>query len=277
MTKPTLLALGIGACAAFFAALAGAADGAARWLCAWVALACALASLAYALNLPGIFGKREGRLRAWRVLPLLPFLAAYWIACGLWRRRRRGAPYHEVAPGLWVGIRLPAAELPRGTGYVLDLTSELPAAADVAALPGYRCVPVLDGHVPADVEAFLDVVEELAAVAAPVYVHCESGKGRAPTAAALVLIARGAVDGPAAALEQVRKGRPVAAPTRSDVAFVHRTAGALECLCVESLHIFSQCFHPGTLESALKTDKTIAIQTAHDRGGIELLCLTGRS
>ena len=65
---------------------------------------------------------------------------------------------------------------------------------------------------------------EIAESAAGVYVHCESGKGRAPTMAALVLLARGVVDSPEAALELVQKRRPTASPTRADVAFIRRMA-----------------------------------------------------
>jgi protein-tyrosine phosphatase len=57
--------------------------------------------------------------------------------------------------------------------------------------------------------------------------HCESGRGRAPTAAALALIARGVASDPPAALELVRKGRPSAAPTRVDLEFIERIAKRL--------------------------------------------------
>jgi protein-tyrosine phosphatase len=57
--------------------------------------------------------------------------------------------------------------------------------------------------------------------------HCESGKGRAPTAAALALIAREVASDPATALELVRKGRPSSAPTRVDLDFVERIARRL--------------------------------------------------
>ena len=40
-------------------------------------------------------------------------------------------------------------------------------------------------------------------------------------------IARGVADGPAAAFELLRKGRPVVKPTRGDVSFVERIAGRL--------------------------------------------------
>jgi protein-tyrosine phosphatase len=89
-------------------------------------------------------------------------------------------------------------------------------------------VPVLDGATPPDEEGFLRLLEEIRGASGGVLFHCESGKGRAPTAAALALIAREIASDPAAALELVRKGRPSAAPTRVDLDFVERIALRLE-------------------------------------------------
>ena len=60
-----------------------------------------------------------------------------------------------------------------------------------------------------------------------VYIHCEEGKGRAPTVAAVALLARGVVGEPDAALEIVRKGRPATKPTSSDLRFLERMASRL--------------------------------------------------
>src|SRR5262249_12449461 len=99
--------------------------------------------------------------------------------------------------------------------------------AHLRRLSGYRCLPVLDGATPPDDEAFLGLLREVRAARGGILFHCESGKGRAPTAAALALIARGVARDRAGALELVRKGRPSAAPTRADVDFIDRIARRL--------------------------------------------------
>lgn len=227
MTKPTVLASSIGAAGLACGALAWASSGPARAFWLWLALSCLLATLAYLGNWPGLHGKRGGRMVWWRALPALPFLLAYRIGVAVRRARRRGAAWNEVSPGLYVGERPGGDPLPPGLELIVDLTSELSAPSALRHHPGYRGLPVLDGSVPPDDASFLELVEEMAAAQGGVYVHCIGGRGRAPTAAAAVLLARGVADGPAAALELVRKGRPAARPTGTDVAFLERLAPRL--------------------------------------------------
>ena len=227
MTKPRALTLGIGAAALVCGLAAWTHSGWLAVFLAWCALSCAAVSLAYARNRPGLYGKRDGVLPAWRVLLLGPFLAAFWIGWGLRDLFRSKPRYHLVAPGLWVGARIGAEELPAGVKTVVDLTSELWEPAAIRRMPGYRSFPVLDGSYPHDEDAFLELLAEVADTPGGVYVHCESGRGRAPTMAALLLLARGVVDSPEAALELVQKRRPTAAPGRRDVAFVRRLARRL--------------------------------------------------
>lgn len=226
MTKPTILAVSIGGAGAGVAALGAALfAGPLLWVCAWTAASCLVVSAAYARNRPGVFGKRDGRLARVRVLLLLPYLLAFWVACALMRARRRDPPCSEVAPGLFVGGRLSGADLPPGIEFVVDLTSEFSEPADLRELPGYRCLPVLDGSTPPDEDAFLALLAE--AASGRVVFHCESGRGRAPTAAALAIVLRGVVGDAASALELVAKGRPCSAPTRSDRRFVERVGARL--------------------------------------------------
>jgi protein-tyrosine phosphatase len=227
MTKPRLLATAIGGAGGACATLALAVPFPLRWLLLWTALACGLVACAYLANRPGVYGKRDGRLSWWRALPVLPYLIAYRIAVWVRDARRRYATFDEVAPGLYVGARIDASRLPPGTELVVDLTSEVSEPEDLRRHTGYRGLPVLDGSVPPDEERFLELVFEMATATGGVYVHCISGRGRAPTAAAAVLIARGVADGPGAAFELLRKGRPVVKPTRGDVWFVERIAARL--------------------------------------------------
>jgi protein-tyrosine phosphatase len=156
-----------------------------------------------------------------------PYVLAYAIAARVRRAQRRYASWSEIVPGLYVGARVPASELPRGVGLVVDLTAELPEVADVRSLPGYRSLPVLDGSYPPDEGHFLRLLEELSNASTGIYIHCVSGRGRAPTAAAALLLVRGVATDAASAFEMVAKGRSASSPTASDVSFVERLARRL--------------------------------------------------
>lgn len=227
MTKCRVLAAGIGSAALLFFAIGLSSEGLARALSWWVALACGLSATAYLANWPGIYGKRDGRLVPWRTAATLPFIAAYRVAATIRRLIRTHETWNEVAPGLFVGGRVSAQELPPGTQQVIDLTSEVPAPAGVRLHRGYRGHPVLDGGWPSDESAFCALARELAAATGPLYLHCISGRGRAPTAAAAVLLARGTVRDVSSAIELVKKGRPATSLTGTDVAFLERVAPRL--------------------------------------------------
>ena len=224
-----MIALGIAVAGAGCGALAVESHGLARAAWAWTAGSCAIASAAYLLNRPAWLGKRAGRLVP-RALVLLPYLVAFRIACALIRRARPPDAPTEVVPGLWVAGRVDARSFPAGVRHVVDLVAEYDAPAWERALPGYRALPVLDGGQPPSTGAFLDVVRDLRDVGDGVLVHCDSGRGRAPTMAAAILVARGVAPDVAAALALIRERRPVSAPTRVDVAFLGTVAPALRAL-----------------------------------------------
>ena len=222
MTKPTMLTIGIGSAALICLIISALLPAPWAWLAIWTAVSCGLVSAAYALNLPGIFGKRDGGLPWHRRVVLGPYLLAFGIACELMRRSREAAPVDEVLPGLYVGGRITAEDLPDDVHLVVDLVAEFAEPTAIRQLDGYRALPILDGGYPADEVAFAELLEEAAACARPVLVHCDSGKGRAPTFAALILIRRGLAGDPESAFEIIRNGRPTTAPTASDLAFARR-------------------------------------------------------
>jgi hypothetical protein len=228
MTKPQRLALGIGCAGVISAGIASRATALSvvvTWW--WIALACALVAGAYALNLPEVFGKRDGKLSIWHGLVLLPYLVALRIACALMRWWRRLPVLSPVVPGVYVGGRLRLGDLPPDTALIIDLTCEFSEPLAVRAHPGYRCHPVLDGAAPAKDQPFLTLLDEVARVPGAVVIHCESGKGRAPSVAALALIARRLAPDLETALALVRAGRPWAAPTEVDYRFMRRIAAQL--------------------------------------------------
>jgi hypothetical protein len=220
MTKPVVIGIGIGVASIPCAGLAVASHGIVRLLAAWTAIACAVASLAYVRNRPRWLGKRAGFVSA-RALVVLPYLLAFRIACRVMAWSRGTDRPTQVAPGLWVGGRIGAGTLPPGVTTVVDLVAEYGAARAVRGLAGYRSLPVLDGGFPANLDETVALVCEVAAIeTGDVLVHCDSGRGRAPTFAAAILVARGLATDADDALALLRTRRPVVAPTRSDLAFL---------------------------------------------------------
>jgi len=219
VTKPMKIAVGAGGAGGVCAALAMATAGFPRLACAWTAFACVIASLAYLANRPAWLGKRGGRLRL-PALAVLPYLVAFHVACVLMRWWRGEDRPSQVAPDLWVAGRLRSADLPPGVTYVVDLTAEFSEVAAIRRLPGYRSLPVLDGGFPAAEETFLTLVCELVEADGGVLVHCDAGRGRAPTFAAALCIARGFVLEVEEAIALVRMRRKVSTPTGSDLAFL---------------------------------------------------------
>src|SRR5690349_15013055 len=113
------------------AALA-ALSGGAGWLLLWPALSFGLVGVAYLRKNPGALGKRaDGTLAAGNTVLLAPYLALAWAIHRIERAVSREDPSNEVAPGLWVGRRPLAHEIPREVRIIVDLTAELPASAAV--------------------------------------------------------------------------------------------------------------------------------------------------
>src|SRR5262245_36789414 len=212
------IALGLAVAGACCAALAITRHGAARVAWTWTAATCAVAAAAYFANRPAWLGKRGGAYGPW-ALAMLPYLVAYRIASALARWWRGADAPTLVAPGLWVGGRLAARTVPAGVTHVVDLVAEYAAPGWARALPGYRTLPILDGGKPPAPERFVALARELRDVPGDVLVHCDSGRGRAPTMAAAILIARGLAPDARSAIAMIRARRPVVSPTRTDVAF----------------------------------------------------------
>ncbi len=229
MTKPVKVGVGIGIAGAVSAVLAALTGGVARVFWAWTAVACAVACAAYLLNRPAWLGKRNGRLSL-RALAFLPYVMAFRIACAVMRAWRGADTPTRVAPGLWVGGRIDGATLPPSVTTVVDLVAEYSAPRAIRDLPGYRSLPVLDGGYPPDAAAFLELVRELLVCDGDVLVQCDSGRGRAPTMAAALLVARGLAGDVAGAVAMIRARRPVAAPTRSDLVFLDSVSAALRAI-----------------------------------------------
>lgn len=169
---------------------------------------CAIALL-YVHGDGRLLGKRrDGRLRAVVVAALLPYFALAWIVWHVKRLVSSERAFDEVAPGLFLGRRVYAGELPEATALVVDLTAEFAEPAGVREGRRYLAVPTLDGAAPREAQ-LLEAVREVAGSNERAFIHCALGHGRSALVAAGVLVARGLAKDGAEAEAQLRAKRPL--------------------------------------------------------------------
>jgi protein-tyrosine phosphatase len=173
----------------------------------WPAISFLIAAAGYAGLGPWVFGKRsDGTLAPVAVVLLLPFLLFTW---SIWHGQRlltREPACCEVVPGLWLGRRPLAHELPEGVDLVVDLTAEFAEPARVRIGRSYVSLPTLDSSVP-DAAAFRAMVHRVADHGGPVYIHCALGHGRSGMFISAVLLRRGHAADVREALALVRRVR----------------------------------------------------------------------
>lgn len=183
-----LLLLTCGLSMLAFAAVVGGL----AWWNLWLAAAFAHVGAASLFARPRALGKRPDGSLAWpAVLLLLPFFLLTWALWHVQRAVSRERCWDRVGPGLLLGRRPLAGELPRELTHLVDLTAEFPAARGVARRAVYRCVPLLDACAAPD-DVLLALVADLRELPGPIYVHCAQGHGRSAMVVIALLLARGA-------------------------------------------------------------------------------------
>ena len=190
----------------------------------WSGLSFTAVGIAYWRRAPHIFGKHcdSGRLPWGRTLLLAPFL---FLSRLIWEVKvwlPRESTFHEIVPRLFLGRRPRSrAELPTGTGLIVDFTSEFEVAPGIVTQEcDYRCLPTLDHAAPPDRVAFDALVREVAASNVPVYVHCAIGRGRSALFVAAVIQSRGLAADSGAAWEMVRSVRSCVGLSAEQLAFL---------------------------------------------------------
>jgi protein-tyrosine phosphatase len=169
------------------------ASQSAAWgiLLVWSGTSFLAAGAAYGWIGPGMFGKRlNGTLPWWRVLTFFPYLVLTWALWHLQRLVTKEPACNAVAPGLWLGRRPFAHEIPSDVTLVVDLTAEFLEPKEVVARFEYLCIPTLDAAAP-DRKPFLEAVDAVLANEGETYIHCALGHGRSATLVAAVLLAKG--------------------------------------------------------------------------------------
>jgi hypothetical protein len=216
LTAPAARTRGSAALAARYAAFGLGALGVAAlahgssWLLVWLGLSNLLLGYAYFGNRVAILGKRSDGSIAWLSLLLfLPYFTLVWAFHWLKLAGLRTEPcWHQAAPGLYLGRKPRRSELPPDCRLIVDLSAEHAETRDVVRACRYRCLPVLNRHVPGDAELNA-LLRELLDEERAIYVHCGAGRGRSAMLVAALLVLRGhAADVTAAerALQQIRPG-----------------------------------------------------------------------
>jgi predicted protein tyrosine phosphatase len=137
----------------------------------------------------------------------------------------------QIAPGLFVGGQQYRRGLGRmaalGIGATLSLREEADDAARGVALERHLWLPTVDDTPPTleQLGQAVDFVRLALSEGRGVYIHCASGVGRAPTAAAAYLVSTGLTPGEAWSL--IRRRRPFIRPKPSQFKQIERFHRAL--------------------------------------------------
>lgn len=162
------------------------------WILLWPATVLVAVAVVYLVEAPGAFGKRlDGSIAWWAWLAWGPLFGYMRLMHELARWLTDEPVASEVAPGVWVGRRPRAHELPRGVAIVVDLCAELAEAPGVAAGRTYLAIPTLDATSPTPAQ-IARAVDTMVATDGAAFIHCAFGHGRSATLAAALLVRRGA-------------------------------------------------------------------------------------
>ncbi|MAT14274.1 MAG: hypothetical protein CMJ46_03290 [Planctomyces sp.] len=189
----------------------------------WLALDLFLLSIAYLFNLPQIFGKRsDGSRPFFLAIIWTPWLLTTQLVFWLQNSFSRANVYQKVAEGLYLGRRCHREELPPDVEVVVDLTAEFVTNKYIYHACDVRCLPVLDGSVPHDLEEFTRLVTETEHQSRPIYVHCANGSGRGAMFVIALLLRREVTDNLDEAINLVTRQRPQVRLNAEQYAFLQR-------------------------------------------------------
>ncbi|HEY9653468.1 MAG TPA: dual specificity protein phosphatase family protein [Coleofasciculaceae cyanobacterium] len=155
-----------------------------------------------------VFGKKSnGSLSSWSLCLLMPYLCLTWVIWYIQRWLSSEDCCNRIAPGIWLGRRPLAHELPKTINLIIDLTAEFRELPSVISDTTYICVPTLDTSVPPN-GVVQNLIHTICHWQGDVYIHCALGHGRSATVAAAVLLAKGLVDNVDEAETYLKKLRP---------------------------------------------------------------------
>ena len=161
------------------------------WLLLWPAACYLVIAAGYAGLGAGVFGKHpDGTMSPLAFALMFPYTGGGWLMWALTRLVSAEPACSQVAPGLWIGRRPVARELPPGVELVVDLTCELWEPKALRRRRDYLCVPTLDQLLPLD-HVLANIIRRIANDQGSVLVHCAQGHNRSAAIAAAVMVVRG--------------------------------------------------------------------------------------
>ena len=161
------------------------------WILLWPAAVLVATAIVYAVQAPRALGKQpDGSIAWWAWFAWAPLFGYMRLMHELARSLTSEPVGNEVAPGVWVGRRPRAPEVPAGVAIVVDLCAELTMARGVADGRAYVAIPTLDATAPTPTE-IARVVDTMIATRGAAFIHCAFGHGRSATVAAALLVRRG--------------------------------------------------------------------------------------
>ena len=178
------------------------------WLLCWFGANLVAVGAAYGWLGARVFGKQaDGTIASWALCLLLPYLLLTWMLWHIQRLISKEKCCNEIAPGIWLGRRAFAHELPDDISLIVDVTAEFAEPLKVILGRTYICLPTLDVSAP-DEKVLQLLVKQLAAWQGNMYIHCALGHGRSATVAAAMLVEKGLVGNINQVEEFIKKARP---------------------------------------------------------------------
>lgn len=188
--------------------------------------------LAYAINRPGLFGKRsDGRLSVVNYLLFWPYFLLNHLLLTSYRFLSREHLFDHIEDNVYLGCRLSHRD--RRLIEQLHLVSVLDASCEfeeVCALRSlaYYCIPILDTQAPsltaltAGAEWIVQQSQD-----GSVYVHCALGHGRSATFTAAYLLLSGKAHSVQEAILLITAKRPAVKLHPSQIARLEQFAAEL--------------------------------------------------
>ncbi|MEM9538589.1 MAG: dual specificity protein phosphatase family protein [Cyanobacteria bacterium P01_E01_bin.42] len=179
-----------------------------QWLLIWLSLDFLWVGGAYLRLGAQMLGKRSrGQIAIAPLIFLMPYFLLTWLVWRMQTVLSREDACTEIIPGVWLGRRLSATELPNHINVIVDLTAEFSEPEEIRAGRDYICVPILDGFIPRD-RIFDKLIHNLSSQTGNIYIHCALGHGRSAMVMAALLQAKGQVTTVEEAEDFISKLRP---------------------------------------------------------------------
>ena len=176
----------------------------------------------YGFKSTAVFGKNnDGKLAPAHRAFMFPYLLYTRFTWNILRYVIREDVFNELIPGVFIGRRTVAGELPGNIKLIIDLTCEFDEADEVKKQREYICFQMLDGFAPRPLE-LKKLIERIKNYDGDIYIHCAQGHGRTGLAACALVLSKGLAKTPKEAVDLVISKRPKVRLNSIQQAFLER-------------------------------------------------------